>query len=187
MVSTARRGGITQSEYDKKATELKHRQTELRMRIEQHGQARDEFRTTLESLISLASRAAEIFEGSKTERKRQLIAFVFSNLKLKGKKLEFSLRSPFDLMVNRRSYASWLLKITRSRLSSPIRPLSLMAAPEIHPARPRVRPFRWTWTLCCGRKIRRASCQHRTCRPGGRGRSTRASLARSRRKHPSAP
>src|SRR6202022_1803086 len=53
-----------------------------------------EYRTTLESLISLASRAAELFERSKTEQKRQLIAFVFSNLQLRGKKLEFSLRCP---------------------------------------------------------------------------------------------
>jgi hypothetical protein len=45
---------------------------------------------------------------SKTEQKRQLIAFVFSNLRLKGKKLEFSLRSPFDLMVNRANHTSWL-------------------------------------------------------------------------------
>jgi len=78
------------------------------MRIEQHQKGEGEYRTTLESLISVASRAADIFERSKIEQKRQLIAFVFSNLKLKGKKLEFSLRSPFDLMVNRRSYASWL-------------------------------------------------------------------------------
>jgi hypothetical protein len=49
------------------------------MLIEQHSKGQDEFRTTLESLISVASRAAAIFE-----------------------------RSPFDLMVNRRSYASWL-------------------------------------------------------------------------------
>jgi len=77
------------------------------MRIEQHQKGEGEYRTTLESLISAASRAAEIFERSKIEQKRQLTAFVFSNLKLKGKKLEFSLRSPFDLMVNRRSYASW--------------------------------------------------------------------------------
>ena len=78
------------------------------MRIEQHQKGEGEYRTTLESLISVASRAAEIFERSKIEQKRQLIAFVFSNLKLRGKKLEFALRSPFDLMVNRRSYASWL-------------------------------------------------------------------------------
>jgi hypothetical protein len=53
----------------------------------------------LESLISLASRAAELFVRSKTEQKRQLLAFVFSNLRLRGKKLEFSLRSPFDLIA----------------------------------------------------------------------------------------
>jgi site-specific DNA recombinase len=93
---------ITQSDYDKKARELKERQTEIGLRIEQHQQGDGDYRTTLESLISLASRAAELFEGSKPEQKRELIAFVFSNLRLRGKKLDFSLRSPFDLMVNRR-------------------------------------------------------------------------------------
>ena len=42
------------------------------------------------------------------DQKRQLVAFVFSNLQFRGKKLEFSLRSPLDLMVNRASYSSWL-------------------------------------------------------------------------------
>jgi site-specific DNA recombinase len=59
-------------------------------------------------LISVASRAGEIFERSKLEQKRQLLAFVFSNLSLRGKKLEFSLRPPFDLMVNRQGHAGWL-------------------------------------------------------------------------------
>ncbi len=78
------------------------------MRIEQHQKGEDGFRTTLESLISVASQASRLFERSKTEQKRELIAFVFSNLRLRGKKLEFSLRPPFDLMVNRRSYEEWL-------------------------------------------------------------------------------
>jgi hypothetical protein len=56
----------------------------------------------------LASRAAELFARSKVEQKRELIAFVFSNLQLRGKKLEFSMRSPFDLMVDRADYSSWL-------------------------------------------------------------------------------
>jgi hypothetical protein len=99
---------ITQDEYDKKARELKERQTEVAARIEQHQNGEGDFRATLESLISVASRAAELFERSKTEQKRQLLAFVFSNLQLRGKKLEFSLRSPFDLMVNRRDHSSWL-------------------------------------------------------------------------------
>lgn len=99
---------ITQSEYDKKALGLKEQQAEIAARIDQHQQGNEEFRTTLETLISVASRAAELFERSKAEQKRQLIAFVFSNLRLKGKKLDYSMRSPFDLMVNRPNYASWL-------------------------------------------------------------------------------
>jgi hypothetical protein len=54
-------------------------------RREQHQQGDGDYRTTLESLISLASRAAELCEGSKPEQKRDLIAFVFSNLRLRGK------------------------------------------------------------------------------------------------------
>ena len=103
-----RDAGISGDEYDKKARELKDRQTEITLRIEQHQRGEGDYRTTLETLISVASRAAELFERSKTEQKRELLAFVFSNLRLRGKKLEFSLRSPFDLMVNRADHSSWL-------------------------------------------------------------------------------
>jgi hypothetical protein len=51
---------ITQDEYDKKARELKERQAEIATCIDQHQQGDGEYRTTLESLISLASRAAEL-------------------------------------------------------------------------------------------------------------------------------
>ncbi len=53
---------ITQDDYDRKARELKERQTEIALRIEQHQQGEGAYRTTLEGLISVASRAAEIFE-----------------------------------------------------------------------------------------------------------------------------
>jgi hypothetical protein len=43
-------GRITQDEYDKKARELKERQTEIALRIEQHKKGEEHFRTTLESL-----------------------------------------------------------------------------------------------------------------------------------------
>jgi len=50
-------------EYDKKARELKERQTEIALRIEQHQKGEGDFRTRLESLISLASRAAVRWTG----------------------------------------------------------------------------------------------------------------------------
>jgi site-specific DNA recombinase len=91
---------ITQTQYDEKARALKQQQIEIAARIEQHQTGDNAFKTTLETLISVASRAAEIFDGSKPEQKRKLVALVFSNLKLNGKTLEYSTRSPFDLMVN---------------------------------------------------------------------------------------
>lgn len=76
--------------------------------MDQHERGGDAFRTTAEGVISVASRAATLFERSKTEQKRELMGFVFSNLRLRGEKLEFSLRSPFDLTVGRQDHSGWL-------------------------------------------------------------------------------
>lgn len=97
-------GSITKSEYDIKAHELKQRQHELAIMIANHEKGDDSFKTMVEALFSLASRAYEIFQSSKIEQKRQLIAFVFSNLTLKGASLEYTLRKPFDLMTGKRVY-----------------------------------------------------------------------------------
>ncbi len=99
---------ITQDEYDIKAQELKQRQHEINIQTANHEKGDDSFRTTVESLLSVASQAYEIFESSKIEQKRQLIGFVFSNLQLKGEKLVFSLRKPFDLMAKAQSHQEWL-------------------------------------------------------------------------------
>jgi hypothetical protein len=108
---------ITEGEYDKKAQELKDRQAEIETRITQHRTGDADYRTTLETLISVASRAVQLFERSKPDQKRQLVAFMFSNLRLNGKKLEYSWRSPFDLMVNRPDHTSWLAFLHTVRTS----------------------------------------------------------------------
>ena len=99
---------ITQDEYDKKATQLKERQRQINAELKILNDADEQFGTTLTSLISLASRAYEIFESSKTNEKRQLIAFMFSNLRMNGSKLLFDLKQPFNLMMNVNSHHEWL-------------------------------------------------------------------------------
>ena len=101
--------GITQDEYDKKAIELKERQRQINAELKIHNDADEQFAVTLTSLISLASKAYEIFESSKIAEKRQLIAFMFSNLRMNGVKLLFDLKQPFNLMMNLHSHAEWLL------------------------------------------------------------------------------
>jgi len=73
----AAQGRITQDDHDRKARELNECRTEIALWIEPHQQGEGDYRTTLESLIFVSSRAAEIFERSKTEQRRELIALSF--------------------------------------------------------------------------------------------------------------
>ncbi len=75
--------------------------------LERHHAGDEIFRIAVSTLVTLASRAADIFDRSTTEEKRQLIGYVFSNLELEGQKLRFSLKKPFDLFVNLTSCQEW--------------------------------------------------------------------------------
>ena len=77
----------TQDEYDKKASELKQRQYELNDKLKRVIEADESYSIMLITLLNICSRASELFESSKVEQKRQLINFLLSNLKLRGKTL----------------------------------------------------------------------------------------------------
>ncbi len=72
----------------------------MEFKLKQHTEADEKFGITVNYLLNLASRAHELFESSKIEQKRQLINFLLSNLQLRGKKLEYKLKKPFDVLVN---------------------------------------------------------------------------------------
>ncbi len=99
---------ITKDEYDTKALALKQRQHEISTRLSNHEKGDDSFKETVESLFTLASQAYGMFESSEIEQKRRMIAFVFTNLRLKGSTLEYDLRKPFHLMTGTRSRQDWL-------------------------------------------------------------------------------
>lgn len=75
---------------------------------EEHQDGNEEFKIALTTMVSLASKAPEIFKSSKTSVKRALVAFVFSNLTLNGQKLEYASREPFATLTNPESYKEWL-------------------------------------------------------------------------------
>lgn len=99
---------ITQDTYDAKQQKFKQRQYEIHQELGSHHHADDSFKVTVSTLVSVASRAYELFMSSKNEQKRQLINFMFSNLQLKGAKLDYTLRTPFHLMQNVGGYENWL-------------------------------------------------------------------------------
>ena len=101
---------ITQDEYDKEARELKRQQIEIALRIEQHQKGEGDFRTTLESLIVFGftrCRAIRAFEN-RTKAATSCVCVFEPGAQGRKARVFARARSPFDLMVNRASYSSWL-------------------------------------------------------------------------------
>ena len=74
-----------------------------------HSEADEDFAVTSIYLLELANRAHELFKVSKVDQKRQLINFVLSNLQLKGDKLLYQAKKPFDLFFEMAENLKWLL------------------------------------------------------------------------------
>ncbi len=100
-------GSITINELDKKMSELKQDQHGLRQQLAQHQDADDDFYISLNLLLELVQNAASLFKKADIEQKRKLLNLLCWNLEMKDGKLEFSMRSPFDLFVNASNCQEW--------------------------------------------------------------------------------
>ena len=89
-------GAIDSETYHFKLEEYKKRQSEITSEMKAHVNADETCLITAKTVLDLAKRAKEIFMSSKLPEKQQLLNFVFSNLKLDGKKLLVTLREPFS-------------------------------------------------------------------------------------------
>ena len=99
---------ITKDMYDRKHGQLIERRHEINKLLERHHADDEQFRIAVITLVTLASKAAEIFESSTTDEKRQLIRYLFSNLELGGSNLRYTLNIPFNLFVNSDGCKEWL-------------------------------------------------------------------------------
>lgn len=98
---------ITKDVYHKKHQAMIERQQEINRELEGHHEGNDQFKIALSMLVTLASKAWDIFQSSTIDEKRQLIGYVFSNLEMKGPTLCYSLKKPFDLFVNLADHQDW--------------------------------------------------------------------------------
>ena len=94
--------------YDKKLREYKERQGQILVDMRIHSEADEEFYLTANTVLNVAKRALEIFKSSEVPEKRQFLNFLLQNCELQGKKLEFSLRNPFDRILATRNRPIWL-------------------------------------------------------------------------------
>ena len=77
------------------------------LELEDHNNADDNFTENMINVLQLAAHAHKTFKVSINEKKRKLIKLALSTLKLNGRKLEFTLRPPFDAFVKTGKNGEW--------------------------------------------------------------------------------
>lgn len=92
-------GTISEGTYTVKNEMLKQDQREILEQIERHQNGNHEFRDSLLFFLSCKNKFYDDFvKSSNVELKRQLLKFVTRTFYINAGKVEFTLRSPFDLM-----------------------------------------------------------------------------------------
>jgi len=92
---------ITKDLYDKKHQEYADQLQKLTMELDEHRNADHEYQTTVATLINVARRARSIFDNcSEPIEKRAFLNFLLQNPSIKGKKLYFTIASPFNLVLD---------------------------------------------------------------------------------------
>ena len=98
---------ITKDMFNKKLKEYKEKQTETETEMARYTDADENFYLTANMTLNLAKRAYELFESSEIFEKRQLLNFLLQNLELRGKKLLFELKTPFDTVLQANKCSNW--------------------------------------------------------------------------------
>lgn len=68
----------------------------------------DQYDLTVERIVKLCSLAPRIFKVAKAEEKNEILKFLLSNCLLKGKKLLWELKKPFDTICECDRHSLWL-------------------------------------------------------------------------------
>lgn len=93
--------------YDNKAKELRERNEELLHQKSVYFEASLDYGKFVSNLLTITSRAWEIFESSSPEKKRELLGLITLNLTLDDKKLDVTLAEPFDKIYELNKTKKW--------------------------------------------------------------------------------
>ena len=92
-------GLIDEDLYLRKIKQYSNKQKTILEQIAKHDTADKNYDITAKSILKLAQKARELFDSSEVKEKRQLLNFLLQNCELKGKKLQYKLKSPFDTIL----------------------------------------------------------------------------------------
>ena len=100
---------ITKDIYDTKQQEYADKLQQLEIEMSEHRKADHDYQTTVATVLSVARRAKSIFEkSSDIAGKRAFLKTLLQNPTVNGKKLCFSIASPYNLVLELANSPTWL-------------------------------------------------------------------------------
>ncbi len=87
---------------------LHMQQYRLDLEAKEHTKADHDFKLTVSRVFSMSRRAGSIFKRSEPQEKRMFLNYLLQNPTVDGKKLEFTLRKPFNLVHELTVCPNWL-------------------------------------------------------------------------------
>jgi hypothetical protein len=76
----------------------------------EHRKGDYDYQNTVATVVSLARRAKSIIESSEPIEKRSFFNMLLQNPTINGKKLSFTIASPFNLVLKLADNPNWLLR-----------------------------------------------------------------------------
>lgn len=100
-------GKLTQDIYDIKKVSIDKEIKDLEDTKEKYKIFTNDTRDKIVNIFSLAGNISYIFQHASPTRKNELLKMLLQNCQLNDKKLEYTLRKPFDKLINNRNIKSW--------------------------------------------------------------------------------
>ncbi len=100
-------GKIKEEVYDKKSKEIDIEIENVNSEIAKHKGADRAYTQEIESFLVFCNEAPRLFVSSKPALQRELLRFVVTNLSLKDKKLDFTLKIPFNIVAKYAESENW--------------------------------------------------------------------------------
>ena len=86
-----------------------------RVKLDEYTKANHEYHVYVNTVINLSRRIADIFESSKPHEKRAFLNYLLQNPTVNAKKLAFTMRSPFNLVLELANSPNWLRTVNNVR------------------------------------------------------------------------
>jgi hypothetical protein len=80
----------------------------LGIELEEHTHADHDYKITISTVLNIARNAKTIFESSEPHEKRAFLNFFIQNPTVNGKELCFTMKKPWDLVLELASTPAWL-------------------------------------------------------------------------------